>query len=239
MRRFYLSKEQVEGCFIDGDEYNHIKNVLRMRVGDKFIAVGETDGFDLVFEIVEMTKGSARLNLVEKKENLVNPKLNIMVVQALAKGDKLDLVTEKACELGATSVLPIYLKNCDVKEGSGKLQRLARISISATKQCGRSTPVEIKECANIKTLESHIKGFDLVILANEREDTMPLFDTLKSNANAKSIAIIIGPEGGFTEEEISTIVSYGAKSVSLGKRILRTETAGLYMLSVINEVFDN
>ncbi len=239
MRRFYLSKEQIDGCYIDGDEYNHIKNVLRMRVGDKFIAVGETDGFDIVFEITEMAKSSARINLVEKNKNLVNPKLNIMVVQALAKGDKLDLVTEKACELGATSILPIYLKNCDVKEGSGKLPRLARISISATKQCGRSTPLEIKECANLKTLEAELKDFDLVILANEREDTMPLLETLNHNENAKSIAIIIGPEGGFTEEEINTIISYGAKSVSLGKRILRTETAGLYMLSVINEVFDN
>ena len=88
-------------------------------------------------------------------------------------------------------------------------------------------------------MERCLKDFDLVILANEREDTRPLLETCKSNAGAKSIAIIIGPEGGFTEDEISTIVSYGAKSVSLGKRILRTETAGLYMLSVINEVFDN
>jgi 16S rRNA (uracil1498-N3)-methyltransferase len=149
------------------------------------------------------------------------------------------LVTEKATELGATSICPIYLKNCDVKEGSGKLARLSRIAISATKQCGRSKPLNVLDCINAKNLGEVLKDFELVILANEREDNKKFIDVLVENKQAKSIAIIIGPEGGFTSEEIELIVSLGGKSVSLGKRILRTETAGLYMLSVINEIFDN
>lgn len=238
MKRFYLTESQIENAFIDGDEYNHIKNVMRMRVGERFIAVGDAT-CDYIFEIKEMGKTSARLNFIEKYENKSNPKINIMVVQALAKGDKLDLVTEKATELGATSICPIYLKNCDVKEGSGKLARLARIAISATKQCGRSKPLEVLECVNLKGLQQLMGQFDLVVLANEREDTKPLIEVLTENKNAKSIMIIVGPEGGFCEEEINAMVDSGAKSVTLGRRILRTETAGLYMLSVINEIFNN
>ena len=239
MKRFYLTEEQIKNKIIDGDEYNHIKNVMRMRQGDQFIAIGDREGFDIVFELAELGKSSAKLNFVGKRENKANPTINIMVVQALAKGDKLDTVTEKATELGASSVCPIYLKNCDVKEGSGKLARLSRIAISATKQCGRSKPLEVMDCVNIKTLENVIKGFDLIVLANEREDSKNLIDLLVENKDAKSVAVIIGPEGGFTSEEIKKIVSMGAKSVSLGRRILRTETAGLYMLSVINEIFKN
>ncbi len=239
MKRFYLSENQIQNAIIDGDEYNHIKNVMRMKAGDRFIAIGDPSGFDLVFEIAEIGKNSAKLKFVEKFENNANPKLNIMVVQALAKGDKLDLVTEKATELGATSICPIYLKNCDVKEGSGKLARLSRIAISATKQCGRSKPLNVLDCTNAKMLGEVLKDFELVILANEREDNKKFVDVLVENNQAKSIAIIVGPEGGFTSEEIELIISLGGKSVSLGKRILRTETAGLYMLSVINEIFDN
>lgn len=239
MKRFYLDENQIQNATIDGDEYNHIKNVMRMKVGDRFVAIGDSSGFDLVFEIAEMGKNSAKLKFIEKFENKANPKLNIMVVQALAKGDKLDLVTEKASELGATSICPIYLKNCDVKEGSGKLARLSRIAISATKQCGRSKPLKVLDCINSKNLGEILKDFDLIILANEREDDKKFIDILQENKQAKSIAIIVGPEGGFTSEEIDLIISLGGKSVSLGKRILRTETAGLYMLSVINEIFDN
>ena len=239
MKRFYLSEEQIASRTVDGEEYNHIKNVMRMKEGDSFIAVGDPGGYDLVFELAEMGKSLAKLKFVERRENYKNPKLNVMVVQALAKGDKLDIVTEKATELGASAICPIYLKNCDVKEGSGKLARLSRIAISATKQCGRSKPLKVLECATIKTLCEVLKGFELIILANERENSNPLLQVLTENQKAKSIAIIIGPEGGFTDLEIDEIVKMGAKSVSLGKRILRTETAGLYMLSVINEVFDN
>ncbi|MBP3630632.1 MAG: 16S rRNA (uracil(1498)-N(3))-methyltransferase [Clostridia bacterium] len=239
MKRFYLTENQIKNNIIDGDEYNHIKNVMRMKSGDRFIAIGDPDGYDLIFELGDLGKSSATLKFIERQENKSNPKLNIMVVQALAKGDKLDTVTEKATELGASAICPIYLKNCDVKEGSGKLARLSRIAISATKQCGRSKPLQVYECVNLKNITALLNSYELIILANEKEDNKPLIEVLNENKTAKSIAIIIGPEGGFTSEEIETIIALGGKSVTLGRRILRTETAGLYMLSVINEIFDN
>lgn len=238
MRRFYLTEEQLRSGMVDDEEFRHM-SVLRMSVGDRFIGISANSDMDNIYEITEITKKSASIKFVEQLENHANPKLNIVVFQALAKGDKLETVTQKATELGASAICPLYLKNCDVKEGSGKVNRLDKIAISATKQCGRSRVPKILDCVNIKTIEKALSGVDLIILANEREDRLPLLEVLNQNKSAKSIAIIVGPEGGFTDEEIDKIISLGGKSVTLGKRILRTETAGLYMLAVINEVLDN
>lgn len=238
MRRFYLTADQLRSCTVDDEEFRHM-SVLRMGVGDRFIGLSDNSTMDNVYELTDISKKSATFKFVEQIENHANPKLNIVVFQALAKGDKLETVTQKATELGASGICPLYLKNCDVKEGSGKVNRLDKIAISATKQCGRSLVPKVLDTINIKGLENTLSDFDLIILANEREDKLPLIDVLNQNKSAKSIAIIVGPEGGFTDEEIEKIISLGGKSVTLGTRILRTETAGLYMLSVINEVLDN
>ncbi len=238
MKRFYISKEDLLTGIIQGDEYNHLKNVLRMAIGDQFIAICN-DEYNYICEIMALGKNSGTFKVLRKELNTSNPKINITLIQALAKGEKLELIAQKASEMGATSLVPIYLKNCDVKQNTGKLSRLYKIAIGASKQCGRSTILNITDCITIKQLPELFKTFDLVIFANEREDNTSLHQVLSKTQDAKNIAILIGPEGGFAPQEIEHINILGATSVSLGSRILRTETASLYTLAVVSDYYKN
>ncbi len=238
MRRFFVDKQQLQAGILDGDEFNHLKNVLRMKEGDNFIALCN-DEYDYFCEIVSISKNNASFKVLEKSKNNANPKLNITLVQALAKGEKLDLITQKASEIGASKIVPMYFERCDVKPNTTKVSRLGKIAISASKQCGRSTIIEIGDCTTIKNLKEIIDANELTVFANVSENSLSLGNTLKAHPNAQNIAIIVGPEGGFTPLEIEKIIELGAVSVTLGTRVLRTETAGLYALSVISDFYNN
>ena len=235
MKRFYIPKEDFDNCQITGDEFNHLKNVLRMKQGDEFVAICN-DEYNYHCEIISLEKHSAIFKIKNKEINNQNPKIKIDLFQALAKGEKLDLITQKSTEIGVNSIYPIYLKNCDVKQNTTKVLRLEKIAISACKQCGRSLVPTINECITIKELESLSKKYDLVLIANEREETLPILDCLQQYKSAKNIAIVIGPEGGFTSEELEFLSNF-SKSITLGSRILRTETAPIYMLSVLSAFY--
>jgi len=237
MKRFYLNQNQFLTHTIDGDEFNHIKNVMRMNRGDEFIAfIGDEKDYSCT--ITEIKKDKLFFEVNGEKENLANPVIKIALFQALAKGEKMELVAQKTTEIGITDFYPLYTKNCDVKPNTTKPARLEKIVVSACKQCGRSRLPVIHEILKVSEAIDLLKSFDLVLFANEKESSSRIYDTLSANKKAKNIALVVGPEGGFTPEEIE-LFSSSATSVTFGKRILRTETASIYLTSIINDFYRN
>lgn len=234
MRSFFITPEGLKNKIIEGDEFNHLKNVLRMREGDEFVAISG-DEYNYHCKILSFSKNFANFEIIEKTINNANPTRKISLVQALCKADKLELITQKISEIGASELQPVYFKNCDVKQNTGKLSRLEKIAISASKQCKRSTILKINDCITLKELPEFLKGFDVSFICNTREDNLTIHQILEDTKDARSIAVIVGPEGGFDEAEIQKITECGAISISLGKRILRTETAGIYVLSILSD----
>lgn len=228
-KRFFVSKEDLKEGVLRGEEFNHAANVLRMKAGD-FISLFCGDDFDTVAEIVAIKKNELTFRVNERVRNSANPRLHITLVQALAKGEKLEFIAQKATEIGASVLLPFYSEFCDVKPKTTRLDRLDKISIGACKQCGRSKPLDIRPIVSL--LDIDLSEFDTVLFANECETSKRLGET---NLRDGKFAVIVGSEGGFSKSEIDMLMKQNAKSISLGKRILRTETAGIYILSYLAE----
>lgn len=237
MKRFYLTEEQFNNGIIDGDEFNHIKNVMRLKKCDNFVAFFG-DEFDYTAEITEIKKDNLEFKVLNKTKNINNPQIKIDLFQALAKGEKLELVAQKTTEIGINSIIPLYVKNCDVKPNTTRPARLEKIIIGACKQCGRSIVPKVYPVTTLPDCIKLLDFYDLVLFANETESTNRIFDTLSANKSAKSIAIIVGPEGGFTPDEIKLIEKVST-SVTFGKRILRTETASIYLTSIVSDFYRN
>lgn len=232
MHRFFLTKEQLNNCIIDGEEFIHAVKVLRLGVGADFVAIaGDQNNY---FCKITSVRNRALDFVIEKTEpNAKNPQKQIVLYEALAKGEKLELVTQKITEIGASKLVPIYLTNCDVKPNTTKTSRLAKITESACKQCGRSIPVTIDQIKTLDQILPELATYDVALFANEKEQTAKLDYNLLKGAN--SVAIIVGPEGGFTDAEIQEL-SKVSTSISLGSRILRTETACIFLVSVVTSL---
>lgn len=237
MKRFYISENEFENNIISGDEFNHIKNVMRLKEGDEFIAFFG-DEFDYVCKLTSIKKNQLEFLILDKYKNLQNPTIEIDLFQSLAKGEKMELITQKTTEIGISTIFPLFVKNCDVKPNTNKPERLRKIVINACKQCGRSKLPTVTDVITFKDSIALLKNYDLVLFANETEKNSRVYQLLEKNSSAKKIAIIIGPEGGFSKEEINEY-SKLATSVSLGNRILRTETAAIYLTSIINDFYRN
>ena len=237
MKRFYLNSEQFISRTIDGDEFNHIKNVMRMNKGDEFVAfIG--DEKDYICKITELKKDKLFFVINNENINQSNPRISISLFQALAKGEKMELVAQKTTEIGISDFYPLYTKNCDVKPNTTKTNRIEKIIAAACKQCGRSKLTYVHPIITVSEAVKLLPNYDLVLFANETEQNSRIYDELIKKTNATKIALIVGPEGGFTLEEIKTFKTH-AISVSLGKRILRTETASIYLTSIINDFYRN
>lgn len=233
MKRFYLDKETSDKLTIEGELYNYMKNVLRLKVGDSFIAFSG-DEFDHSCEITKIGKGYIEFKFAMRHYNVCNPTIKMDLFQALAKGEKLELVTQKATEIGATNLYLMHTQNCDVKIDTTKPKRLEKITINACQQCGRSSLLNILEPKELPELLPLLSDYDVVLFANISEDSKLIYEVLNKYKPFQSVACIVGPEGGFSPEEIELLAGV-AESVTLGKRVLRTETAGLYMLSIVND----
>lgn len=237
MKRFFITKEQFDSSTISGDEFNHIKNVMRLKECDKFIAFfGDENDYEA--EITTIKKDYLTFKILSCHKNNKNPNITIDLFQSLAKGEKMELVAQKVTEIGVSTIFPLFVKNCDVKPNTNKPARLEKIIINACKQCGRSHLTQISPVINLDECINIIKTYDLVLFANETERNERIYDTLNKNKSAQKVALIIGPEGGFTPEEIELLKQYSS-SVSFGNRILRTETASIYLSSIINDFYRN
>ena len=230
MPKFFVSKESINdhSITLEGDNAKHIGNVLRAKIGDK-ITVCDGEGRDYECEIEEITKCSVAAKIMDIFSNINEPDVKITLYQGLPKADKMELVIQKCIEIGVDRIVPVKTEHTVVKlEGKEekKLQRWNKIAEAAAKQCGRGKIPRVCGVLNFKDAIIEAAGLDSAIIPYEKERD----NSLKSFAKefrGKSIGIFIGPEGGFSEEEINFAKERGISSVTLGRRILRTETAGL------------
>ncbi len=239
-KRFYINEELFEGknVCLEGEEFHHLANVMRARIGDS-VCLFNGNGKFYFGKITQINKKNAEILIQNEQISQNEPKIKLTIYQALAKGDKLSLVMQKITEIGASNLCLFESEFCDVKSNTGKQERLDNISISAAKQCGRASLVQTSGIFNIKQIAEQIKDYDAFYVAYEAEDGATLSNSLILNkGKLQNIAIMIGAEGGFSEKEIELLKSSGAKIVSLGNRILRTETASIVCAGLAMQILE-
>lgn len=236
-RRFVIdgSFNVGEDIKISGDEARHIM-VLRHNVGDEILIN------DKICKINNITKQDVLCTAIGVAEEKGVPETKITLFQALLKSDKMEFVIQKAVELGVHEVVPFFSKNVvvklDEKDKIKKFERWNKISVEASKQCGRSDIVEVTGVCNFNEMLDKLNDFDIVIIAYENE-TKKLKEVIKGKYKVKNIAVIIGAEGGFDKCEVEKVLEKSnASSVSLGDRILRAETASLNLISILMYEFE-
>lgn len=237
MRRFFTQTIPVVGerMSLNGDEARHMITVLRMVRGDELLLVSG-DGTEYSAVIDECGRDSVILSVLSEKEGTAEPKTHVTLFQCLPKAGKVETIIQKCVELGIHDVQLVLSSRCVVKPDNrdNKLIRYNRISREAAKQCGRAIAPEIMGA--VKLSECDFSKFELVLVAYENEQELGLKGLLRRiEKKVESVALVIGPEGGFEHGEVDFILnsSRNAHSVSLGRRILRTETAGMAMLAML------
>lgn len=252
MSKFFVKTEQIENnnIIINGDDVNHIINVLRMKKDDKIRVCNQDTGDNYNAQITQYTKNEVDCEIIEKINKTTESNVHITLFQGLPKFEKMELIIQKNTEVGVNRIVPVIMERTvvkiDEKVVSKKLDRWQKIAEIAAKQSMRDVIPKIDNIIKLKDMDT--TNFDAVLVAYENEEhnkskdeLQKLKQKLKSNSSNNSskdntedtlqynIAIVIGPEGGIAEKEIEMLAEKNAKFVSLGKRILRTETAGLVM----------
>lgn len=246
MHRFYTDKGYLnhadKNVTITGEDVNHIKNVLRLKCGDE-ILVSDGEGTDYQCRISELNADSVVADIEDVFRNSAELPVKITLFQGMPKSDKLELIIQKAVELGVTEIVPVMTKRTVVKiedkKAGKKLERYNMIARSAGKQSGRGVIPEVKGFMTFKEAIGYAKELDMNIIPYEDARGMEYArQVIQEIKGKKSLGIFIGPEGGFAKEEVEQAMEIGAKCITLGNRILRTETAGLTVLSIIMFALD-
>lgn len=245
MPRFFVKRSDVtdKEIFISGSDVNHIKNVLRMNVGEE-ISVSDGEGRDYFGKITALDKDLVTVQIENSWDSFVELPAKIYLFQGLPKADKMELIIQKAVELGVYEIVPVVMKRTivklDPKKEAKKIARWQGISESAAKQSGRGVIPNVASLVDFKQALETAKTLDAVILPYEKAKGMNEARALvRGMKDKKSIGIFIGPEGGFDESEVDMAKAAGAHTMTLGRRILRTETAGLAALSILMFELDN
>lgn len=238
MHQFFVNPNQIgsDKVVILGEDVRHIKNVLRMQPGDELQVRSEMGGDVCICKIEKVTETEILCNLCETLSDEQELPCHITLFQGLPKSDKMELITQKAVELGVTQIVPVKtaraIMKIDPKKEKNKIARWQAISESAAKQSKRGFIPQIRSVMTFKEALESASSADVKLIpyeeAEDMDKTRSIFDEIKPG---DSIAIFIGPEGGFAEEEIALAMEKGFMPITLGKRILRTETAGLAVLS--------
>lgn len=238
MYHFFVSEEQINGenAYIEGSDVNHIVNVLRMKPGEELLISVKGD-WDYLCKIVDIETDRVNLKVLESMEQRELP-VNITLLQGIPKSDKLEMIIQKAVELGVSEIIPVKTKRVvvkiDEKKVDTKVNRWNAIAESAAKQSKRSIIPKVSGPMSIDNALEIVKDFGVKLIPYENADgidkTRKILDSMDKT---KDIAVFIGPEGGFEEAEVERIKNSGFEVITLGKRILRTETAGLALLSNI------
>lgn len=244
MPKFFVKNSQVNDnkIIIIGEDVNHIKNVLRKNIGDTLEICDKDNSKNYLTNILELDKDQIICDIMQELNTNTESNVFINVFQGLPKSDKMELIIQKSIELGASKITPVAMKRCVVKlsgkDEEKKITRWQKISEVASKQCGRNIIPKIENVCTIKDICDNISKYDVVLVAyeNEKDNILKIeLEKLKNSQNKNiKVAIVIGPEGGIEPEEIEKLSTNGAKIVTLGNRILRTETASLNMISIIN-----
>ena len=218
---------------LTGDERRHLADVLRARPGDRVILC-QNDGTDYTFEITAFDRTSVTLTFVEQHINPTEPDLYLCAYIALLKGDKTELEVQKLTELGVRRIYPFV---CDrTVKASERSERLRRAAHEASKQCGRAIIPDIAEIGTFAGMLEELSDYDSVVFAYEGAyGKGPSIDEVV-RGNEKRIALIVGPEGGFSDDEVAAAARAGWKGVTLGKRIMRAETAAIAGAAVIMQL---
>ena len=241
MPKFFVNNIENNKIVIIGEDVNHIKNVLRNEIGDTLEICNSQTKENFLCRIEHFEKEEIICSIIEKIEKAVEPKTYVHIYQGLPKSDKMELIIQKAVELGVSEITPTNMTRCIVKlqgkDEKKKIERWQKISEVAAKQSGRDIIPKINCITNLKDIKNKCADYDAILLAyeNEKENTLKneiqkLKEIQKENLK---IAIIIGPEGGLTLEEVERAKQEGIKIITLGNRILRTETVALNVLSII------
>lgn len=231
MNRFFVDKENIKDSriTITGEDVAHISKVLRMHIGD-MITVCDGECTDYECEITEIGKSEVWCNIKESFANPCEPDCRITVFQGLPKGDKMEWLIQKCVEIGVCAIVPTMTKRVIAKGDKGA--RWARVAMEAAKQCGRGALPQVEGVISFMEALSRASRFDLALIPYEEERENSLKSALQGKA-PKTVAVFIGPEGGFDRSEIEVAKKCGIIPVTLGRRILRTETAGMSVASNI------
>lgn len=247
MQRFFAEPGQIDESnhqiHITGSDVNHIGNVLRMKPGEElWISDGQQKEYRCTIE--EISQEEVLLHIIYAQEPDYELPNRIYLFQGLPKADKMELIIQKAVELGAYEVIPVETKRCvvklDSKKASKKVERWKQIAESAAKQSKRMLVPSVHSVMPFQEALKYAESMDIRLipyeLAKGMQETKKIISDIKPG---QSVGIFIGPEGGFEEKEVESAINAGAKPITLGKRILRTETAGLAILSVLMFQLEN
>ena len=239
MYQFFVDEQQVQQdqIVITGQDVNHIGNVLRMIPGEK-VRISDSNENSYFCRIAEIAEDEVIAVIEEKDELGTEFAHKVFLFQGLPKSDKMELIIQKAVELGVAEIVPMATKRAvvklDAKKAAKKVQRWNEIAKSAAKQSKRGLIPEVKPVMSFKEAVEYGKSMDMLLIPYEDAKgiahSREVVETVKDK---KSLGIYIGPEGGFPEEEVSLAMKAGAEPVTLGHRILRTETAGMTLLSIL------
>ncbi len=239
MPRFFVDKDQIEdnNITITGTDVNHIRSVLRMRPGEN-ITVSDGSGTDYYCSIVDLDPRQVRLQVIDRWQSFSELPVRITLYQGLPKADKMDLIVRKCVELGVFRIVPVITSRTVSRPEPSKLekkrQRWQGISESAAKQAGRAVIPELAPAMTFRQALQESRSLDTVLMPYEKAAGMDAARTLVHGlGDCRSAGILIGPEGGFADEEVEAAQAAGIKTISLGHRILRTETAGMAVMSIL------
>lgn len=242
MSRFYVTPDSVRGgkIYAGKEESHHIAGVMRLKEGDK-VSVFDGCGREYAGTIESIKNKNVIINIEKTSATASKRSVEISLAQALIKKDKLDYIVEKATELGVSEIIPVEtgraVVRADERTKGHKLKRWQKIIIEAAKQCGRTDLPDIK---NVSTFEGVLKTFpqyDAVLMPCLSEKAIPLKEALVRIKNPKHLLLMIGPEGDFTPEEIEEAEKHGAVLVSLGGLVLKSDTAAVATLAMLNHAF--
>lgn len=244
MRVFFTDRSDIgeSEIFLSGDNHHHIKNVLRLPAGEE-ITVKTGGSISYVCEIKSYEDDRVVCTVKESIQTDTELPVYIDVFQGIPKGDKLELIIQKCTELGAAGIIPVMtsrsIVKLDEKKKKAKHERWEKIALNASEQSRRGRVCHVGEPVTFAEAMDMAAGYDRFIIPYECAEgfsyTREVFDSIKSG---ERLALFIGPEGGFSDEEISLAKAAGADVITLGKRILRTETAAMYVLSVMGYLFE-
>ncbi|GFR34517.1 16S rRNA (uracil(1498)-N(3))-methyltransferase [Thermobrachium celere] len=238
MHKFFVKRNNIinDKVIIEGDDVQHISKVLRLRKDD-IIQVCDGHLNEYICSIQEINKNNVVCLVKEKFKNENESDVSITLFQGLPKAQKMELIIQKGVEIGIKEFIPVITERVVVKtEGKdlkNKLERWNRIAYEASKQSNRGIVPEVKDIIDFKEALELLKEFDAVFVPYEKERSMGFKKALKDKKDIKNVAVVIGPEGGFSEEEVKIFEENGFVLVTLGPRILRTETAGLVASTII------
>ncbi len=239
MQHFFVTPEQVTEThiYIKGSDVNHMKNVLRMKPGEQ-LEINDGNNRKFLGQIEHMEDIEIQVKILEEYRSDTELPSKIYLFQGLPKADKMELIVQKAVELGVTEVIPVVTKRTivklDDKKKDKKVERWNSIAASAAKQSARGIMPEVTKVMEWNQALKYAESMDHILVPYELAENMAeTRNTIEAIQPGESIAVFIGPEGGFERAEIDQVMELGMQPITLGKRILRTETAGLTSLSIL------